>query len=423
MRVIYIWSILVCMSCTSGVIEMKELSERYVKLVLRVGLHDADYVDAYYGPKTWRPDSSEIKSYTLDKLLKEANLLLTSLASRKEDNEMGMLRISFLRAQLTAVKTKLEMLSGKEFSFDSESQGLYDSKAPTYDRSHFEKILTELGHRVPGSGDLAQRLETFRQKFAIPKDKLDIVFQTAIAEGRRRTEKFITLQKDESFKVEYVTNKAWSGYNWYQGNGFSVIQINTDLPIYIDRAVDLACHEGYPGHHVYNALLEKHLVVDLGWTEFSVYPLFSPQSLIAEGSANYGIEMAFPNDERVKFEREVLFPLAGIDSKNVDLYYEVLKWSAKLSYSGNEAARNYLDGQWTKEQAIDWLMKYGLYSRERAEQRIRFVEKYRSYVINYNYGLDLVKNYVESQATKESARWPIFTRLLSTPQTPSHLHR
>ena len=36
--------------------------------------------------------------------------------------------------------------------------------------------------------------------------------------------------------------------------------MNTDLPIYIDRAIDLACHEGYPGHHVYNVLLEKNLV-------------------------------------------------------------------------------------------------------------------------------------------------------------------
>ncbi len=57
-----------------------------------------------------------------------------------------------------------------------------------------------------------------------------------------------------------------------------VDQVNTDLPVYIDRAVDLACHEGYPGHHVYNALLEKHLVRDRGWVEFSIYPLFSPQS-------------------------------------------------------------------------------------------------------------------------------------------------
>ena len=109
----------------------------------------------------------------------------------------------------------------------------------------------------------------------------------------------------EHFTVEYVTNKSWSGYNWYQGGFRSLIQVNTDLPIYIDRAVDLACHEGYPGHHVYNALLEQHLVKARGWLEFSVYPLFSPQSLIAEGTANYGIEVAFPGRDRIAFEQEV----------------------------------------------------------------------------------------------------------------------
>ena len=60
---------------------------------------------------------------------------------------------------------------------------------------------------------------------------------------------------------------------------------------------------------------------DRGWVEFTVYPLFSPQSLIAEGTANFGIEVAFPGDERVAFEREVLFPLAGLDPARADDYY------------------------------------------------------------------------------------------------------
>jgi hypothetical protein len=121
----------------------------------------------------------------------------------------------------------------------------------------------------------------------------------------------VDLPPDESFTVEYVTNKSWSGYNWYQGHYRSLIQVNTDLPIFADRAVDLACHEGYPGHHVYNVLLEKTLVRDRGWPEFQVYPLFSPQSLIAEGTANFGIEVAFPPADRLKLERESIFPAAG----------------------------------------------------------------------------------------------------------------
>mgnify|MGYP002652973632 CR=1 FL=1 len=69
------------------------------------------------------------------------------------------------------------------------------------------------------------------------------------------------------------------------GGAASKIEINADFPIYTERAIDLGCHEGYPGHHVYNALLEQTFVKDRGWVEMSVYPLFSPMSLIAEGSA------------------------------------------------------------------------------------------------------------------------------------------
>src|SRR5206468_8825717 len=142
-----------------------------------------------------------------------------------------------------------------------------------------------------------------------------------------------------------VTGKSWSAYNWYKGKGRSVIQVNTDLPVYVDRAVDLAAHEGYPGHHVYNALLEQHLLKERGWVEFSVYALFSPQSLIAEGSANFGIEMAFPGEERVEFEKARLYPLAGLDPARAEEFERVRQIVDRLAYAGNEAARRYLNGE------------------------------------------------------------------------------
>lgn len=225
----------------------------------------------------------------------------------------------------------------------------------------------------------------------------------------------------ERFVVEYVTDKPWSGYNWFQGNAYSRIQINTDLPIHIDRAIDLACHEGYPGHHVFNTLLERELVKRRNWMEFSVYPLFSPMSLIAEGSANYGIEMAFPGDERFVFERDVLFPLAGLDPARVEEYYAVEELVDRLNYAGNEAARGYLDKKIDAETAIRWMQDYSLMTRERAEQRLKFIEKYRAYVINYNLGKDIVREYIEAIGDDEAARWTAFEKLLSTPVSASML--
>ena len=163
---------------------------------------------------------------------------------------------------------------------------------------------------LPGADPLQQRLEDFRSRFVIPRDRLEQTFAAAIEACRARTLRHIELPKDESFTVEYVTNQSWSAYNWYQGDYRSVIQVNTDLPVRVDGAIDLACHEGYPGHHVYNVLLEKNLTRGRKWMEFSVYPLFSPQSLIAEGTANYGIDVTFPAGERLRFEQDVIFPAA-----------------------------------------------------------------------------------------------------------------
>ena len=160
-----------------------------------------------------------------------------------------------------------------------------------------------------------------------------------------------------------------------------------------------------------------------GWVEYSVYPLFSPQSLIAEGTANYGIEVAFPHEDRMDFERRVIFPAAGLDPADVEAYYTVQSLVERLSYASNEAARQYLDGRIDAATAAARLMAWGLYSKPRAEQRVRFIDQYRSYVVNYNLGKDLVAAHVEAvaDAPDPSRRWAAFIGLLSSPRLPSGL--
>lgn len=407
---------------------LDEVAEGYVKLVLAVGQHDENYVDAFYGPSSWR-EEAEVFRRPLDEVRQQAEELikLVSTPIVEPPEEIIELRRRYLARQLAALIARVSMLQGEGRTFDEESQALYNAVAPHHDEAFFQTALDELDHALRDEGftkgSLTERYEAFRQGFVIPPDKVDEVFQTAIEACREHTEAFLDLPEDESFVVEYVTDKPWSGYNWYQGGYYSRIQVNLDLPIYIDRAVDLACHEGYPGHHAYNTLLEKNLVNDRGWIEYTVYPLFSPQSLIAEGSANYGIEMAFPGAQRQRYEEEVLFPMAGLEAKRAASYYRIQDLSSKLKYAGNEAARRYLDGEIDAEAAIDWLVRYAAYTPARAEQRLRFIETYRSYVINYNLGEDLVKAYIERVDDQEegNGRWQAFEQLLSTPRLPADL--
>jgi hypothetical protein len=412
---------------SEGSTTMNEIATSYVKLALAVGQHDADYVDAYYGPPEWK-QQAEAQKRPLAEIRGDAEALLAALSRQPEPKgtDAGLLRLrhDYLDRQIRSMVARIDLLAGKKMTFDEESKALYDAVAPTHTEAHFQGIIDDLGALLPGDGPLIDRLEAFRSKFEIPRDRLSPVFDAAIAECRRRTKEHIDLPAGESFTVEYVTGKPWSAYNWYKGRSHSLIQVNTELPVFIDRAIDLACHEGYPGHHVYNALLEQRLVKERGWPEYSVYALFSPQSLIAEGTANFGIEVAFPGPERVAFEKKVLFPLAGLDPNSAERYYQVQALIQKLSYAGNEAARRYLDGQIDRAQAVDWLTRYALSSRERSEQRVRFFDKYRSYVINYNLGQDLVKEYVEKKggtADHPEERWQVFTDLISSPRLPSGL--
>jgi hypothetical protein len=405
---------------------MNAIAEQYVKLVLAVGQHDADYVDSFFGPAEWKADAQRIKRPLTEIDGDAAKLIgaISDLTDAERRDTLLVLRHDYLRRQLEALRSRVRMLEGARLTFDEESQALYDAVSPAHPNSYYQAALDEIGRLLPGSGPLVERYDAYRQKFVIPPDRLTRVFDRAIAECRARTLAHVRLPDSESFTVEYVKDKPWSGYNWYQGGYRSLIQVNTDLPIYIDRAVDLACHEGYPGHHVYNALLEQRLVRERGWVEFSVYALFSPQSLIAEGTANYGIEVAFPGDERTKFERDILYPEAGLDASQADMYNRLQLLTDRLAYSGNEAARRYLNGEVDRAGTAAWLARYAMMSPPRAEQRTRFYDTYRSYVINYNLGKDLVKQFVESRggvASQPARRWDEFVSLLASPRLPSGL--
>ena len=403
--------------------DLNAAAREYVVLVLAMGEHDPNYVDAYYGPDSLR-DVARQRGLSLAGI-RDAALELAERAAAAPpapDDALLSLRGPFLEKQLRAVAARADMMLGRTFSFDQETAALYDAISAPRDQAYFDRTLAEIDDLLPGEGPLPQRTGQFRDQFIIPPERLAAVFDAAIEACRQRTLDHLSLPGNERFTVEYVTDQPWGGYNWYQGDGNSLIQVNTDLPIYIDRAVDLGCHEAYPGHHTLMSLVESRLVRGRGWIEFSVYPLFSPISLIAEGTANYGTEIAFPGESRVRFEREVLFPLAGLDAAAADDYYELQALRARLTYAGNEAARAYLEGRMDRQQASDYLVRNQLVTPEAAGKKVDFIDRYRGYVINYNVGRDLVRAYIEREAGDDpERRWAVFVELISSPRLPSDL--
>ena len=411
-----------CISSPQQSDSLDEIAADYVQMTLEIGEREPGYVDAYYGPKEWA-EAAKAAPRSLQDLAKEAAALSARAAAvdaaRLEPMERR--RRDFLMAQLRAAQTRLRMLQGEKLSFTEEAQGLFGVRVDLKPLSDYDPVLARIERLVPGSGSLSERVDAFQDRFTIPKERLKPVFDAAIQECRRRTAEHIALPPGESFTMEFVTGKSWSGYNYYQGNLRSLIQINTDLPIRISRAVDLGCHEGYPGHHALNMLLEQRLTKERGWVEFSVYPLYSPQSLIAEGSANYGIDLAFPGEERLRYETAALYPLAGIPTRDAPKYLELLRATKDLAGARFTIAREFLEGRIDRSKAVELTQKYQLVSKKRAEQSIDFTQQYRSYVINYGLGQDMVAAYVEAAGASPSARWAAMERIISEPTLPSDL--
>jgi hypothetical protein len=397
-------------------------AERYVKLVLAVGRHDSNYVDYYYGPQAWA-DDAKTRITSVQELDTRAMALAKDLETIAvpRDNQMLAARRRALFVQARSVSARVKLLLGKKMTFDDESEALYDARATIHEDVEFEQIHGELGGLVAGDGPLHERIEKLRSAFVVPKEKLPAVLHAVIEEAKRRTLKHIPLPPDEIVSLEFVNGKSWGAYNWYQGHAKSVIQVNTDLPMFASRTIVVGAHEAYPGHHVYNALLEQHLVRERGWVEYTVAPLFSPQSFLSEGSANYGADLTFT--DRRDYLRKVVLPLAGISGDHLDRYMDVEERVEKLAYAENEAARRYLDGHVNREQARDWLAKFRVMSPERADKFMSNVEAVRSYVITYNLGRDRIAEYIERNGGTAGAtkRWELFRELLSRPVVPSEL--
>ena len=409
-----------CATAPAATDGMDAIATDYVKTTLVLGEREEGYVDAYYGPPEWQA-AAKADRRSLVELGNAVTALTTRLSALPPATGLDARRRAFMLGQLKAAETRIAMMQGEKLSFADEAEGLFAVRPELKPLSAYDPVLARIETLVPGAGPLSERVDAFQNRFTIPKDRLEPVFRAAIAECRRRTVGRIPLPADEKFTLEFVTGKSWSGYNYYKGAYTSLIQVNTDLPIRISRAVDLGCHEGYPGHHAYNVLLERELAKERGWIEFTVNPLYSPQSIISEGSANYGIDLAFPGPEKLAFETRILYPLAGLPVADAPRYDALLTALQDLGGARFTITRDYLEGRITKAQAVALTQRYQLVSKPRAEQSIAFSDQYRSYVINYGLGRDMVRAAVERGSPDAATRWARMERILSEPTLPSDL--
>jgi hypothetical protein len=249
-------------------------ARRYVELGLRLGKHDDDLVDSYYGP-AWGVDAEEPRDPSA--LAREAEELLGDI----EDDP-------WLEGQVRALWAQARKLSGEQLSYREEGGLVYGIEPLWHDEEPFRRAHALLEEALPGSGDLRDRLAGWYGSVAVPSGILEEALRDAAAELRRLAGEAIGLPAGEDFQLELVTDKRWLGYARYLGGLRTQIEVNTDLPFLAADLVNLTSHEIYGGHHTQHVWQEVDLVRGLNQVEWRIKLLWSPSAVIAEGIATVG---------------------------------------------------------------------------------------------------------------------------------------
>jgi hypothetical protein len=405
------------------------LAKEYVRLVLCVGRYVPDYVDAYFGPVELKEAAAreEVeKGFPYQRLCLDAERLLSAMHSEegRPTSDSDKLRLAYMTGQLDALRAVLDIHRGNKLPFDQEVAVVYGVRAPRRDSVYYEELLAELDSLLPGEGDLTSRFIEFRDKFLVPSPFIDTVLKCCFSECRERTRHFVAMPQGEFVRVELVGGQSWGGYNWYMGDLESLVQFDTTSLPNLESVLELAAHEGYPGHHLSNIVREKHLVKDSGWVEFSVCLLFCPQSVLDEGLACVAPDLVLPLKERISFFKTTIFPILGLDTSLAEPYCRVTEARKRLDEVDLDIARNYLDGTFDSTRAINWLCRYTLTSRDGALRSLRFTEDYRSYQVTYTVGEELVRGYMTRHGgtpDNPGKQWGLFYRLISSPLLPADL--
>ena len=388
-------------------------AESYVRLVLALGERDADSLDTYYGPSGWQAEA-RARRLSLHDIRATAAPLVESLDVMRFYNAEAEGRRVFLVRQLRAILSRIDIVRGARPSFTEEARtlfGLNGQEGRDGQDGQERAVRLELERLLPGPGEVSARYAAFDRRFLIPRDRLAAVLSRAIDGCRTATRKHVTLPPGERVDVEYVPDMAWSAFTRYQGRSTSRIQINTGLPLTVDRALELACHEAYPGHHTIDALLDARF--GGGRVEFLVRPLFSPQSALHEAAASMAAELAFPGGARLAFERDELFPPAGLDPSDADRYVRVGRLVDQLLGVQAGIARRYLDGELDFARASAALERDALMPS--ADAMLKFLNQFRTYAATYTIGRDALARYLNAHSSADdvAGRWRAYINVVT----------
>jgi hypothetical protein len=386
---------------------------RYLELGLALGRHIDGLVDAYTGPAALAATAAEGPVVPAARLADAARRLLADLESGTEPEAA---RRHWLAAQVRGLHTTARRLAGEALRYVDEVEACYGVRPTMVPEDTMAEAHQRLDAVLPGGGALWSRYGEWREAQAVPVEVLDAAIASLLEDLRERTDRSFGLPDGEHIDIELVTDRPWSGFNYYLGGLHSRVAVNVDLPVLSPGLAHLVAHEAYPGHHTEHCRKEVGLVHQRRWLEETIFLVGTPQCLLAEGLADLGLEVVVSSDptEQAAMAGEHLRPLGvPFDAQVVATVARAARGLEGVR--GNVALLLHEEGVGA-DNAVAYAERWGLLPRRRAEKLVEFLTDptWRAYITCYVEGLPLCRRFVGGDPAR-------FERLLTEQLTPDQL--
>lgn len=392
------------------------LIREYLLLGLRFDRIERGYVDAYTGDPELRRIVADEPAPDPAELARQADRLLAAVP---QATGLEPQRADWLAAHLRALACAARKFAGEPIGFVDEVAAYFDVHIRKGDPDVYREAHRRLDEALGGSGPLAERMQAYRAGEEIPPERLEACIHAFSSALRDRVRAVYPLPEREAITYEVVTDKPWSGFNYYHGDYRSTVAVNADLKQQMSNLPRLVAHESYPGHHTEHCRKEERLVAGRNQAEQTIFLVNTPQCLMAEGLADLAL-YAVVGPGWGRWAAEIYADLGlRFDGERAEAVSEA---AAGLLEVRQDAALMLHDEHRDVDEVVAYLKRWLLVDDDRARQMLRFLASplWRAYTSTYVEGYRLLRRWLDDRpaGTGPAER---FGRLLDEPLIPSTL--
>jgi hypothetical protein len=388
----------------------------YLLLGLRFDRVEEGYVDSFTGDPALRRAVESEPAPDPAALARDAERLLAEVPGA---DGLDAQRADYLAAHLRALACAGRKFAGQDVGFVDEVREYFDVDIVKGDQDRYREAHRKLDEALGGTGPLAERMQAHRTGEEIPPERLEECIHAFSSALRDRVRAEYPLPDSETINYEIVTDKPWSGFNYYEGDYRSTAAVNADLKQQMSNLPRLVAHESYPGHHTEHCRKEAGLVARGGQVEQTIFLVNTPQCLMAEGLADLALHAAV-GPRWGSWATEIYADLGlRFDGERAEAISEA---TAALADVRQDAALMLHDEHRDVDDVVAFLQRWQLTSETRARQALRFLSSplWRAYTSTYVEGYRLLRGWLDARPA-DVTLGQRFGRLLDEPLIPSSL--